>query len=257
MSRDLAVARSRRIERARVAEVAARGPATPTIDRLARDRAVGQQRRRADRVAGGQHAGAGQRLRAPGADALAGQRLLAWACGPSRSMCASTIAPTAATISSADVSSKANRYLVNSSSAIELTLRAVGVRRVEVGRLDALERAADRQRDEQREADAEQRRGPALPAQRLDDRVGRVAADEHQHEQEQDHDRAGVDDDLHQAEERALLDHVERAEAHHRGDERERRVDRVAEQHHADARRPARSGRGSRTRSPRPAAPGR
>ncbi len=93
---------------------------------------------------------------------------------------------------------------------------------------------ADRERDEQREADAEQRRRPALAAQRLDDRVGRVAPDQHQDEQEQDHDRAGVDDDLHEAEERALLDQVERAEAHHRRDQRERRVHGVAQQHHAD-----------------------
>ena len=45
-------------------------------------------------------------------------------------MWASTIAPTAATISSAEVSSKANRYLVNSSWAMPLTLVpywAVGV----------------------------------------------------------------------------------------------------------------------------------
>src|SRR5688572_19579193 len=41
-----------------------------------------------------------------------------WRLPGSRSMCASTIAPTAAVISSALVTSKASRYLVNSSSAI-------------------------------------------------------------------------------------------------------------------------------------------
>ena len=40
----------------------------------------------------------------------------------SSSTCASTIAPTAAVMSSAEVSSNANRYLVNSSSATLLTL---------------------------------------------------------------------------------------------------------------------------------------
>jgi hypothetical protein len=40
----------------------------------------------------------------------------------SRSTCVSTIAPTAAVMSSAEVSSNANRYLVNSSSATLLTL---------------------------------------------------------------------------------------------------------------------------------------
>ena len=45
--------------------------------------------------------------------------------------------------------------------------------------------------------------GQPLALDRLDQRVGGVDADQHEHEQEQHHDRAGVDDDLHDAEERA------------------------------------------------------
>ena len=64
-----------------------------------------------------------------------------------------------------------------------------------------------------REGEAEHDRRQPLPAHRLDERVGRVDADDHQHEQEQHHDRAGVDDDLGHAEERRLLRDVEHREA--------------------------------------------
>jgi hypothetical protein len=73
-----------------------------------------------------------------------------------------------------------------------------------------------------------------LTAQHLDHRVGRVPADQHQHEQEQHHDRAGVDDDLHEAEERRLLDHVGHTEREHRQHQEQRRVHRVAREDHAE-----------------------
>ena len=177
---------------------AARRPAGTRSPRATR--AVRQQRRGADRrCAEDEHARARQRLRPAGPDPLARQRLLAaLLAGPSRSMCASTIAPTAATISSAEVSSNANRYLVNSSSAIALTLPPSAFGVGQPGRGVSRERPADARREQQREADPEQRAGHALAAQRLHQRVRGVPADQHQHEQEQDHDRAGVDDDLHQ-----------------------------------------------------------
>ena len=126
-----------------------------------------------------------------------------------RSTCASTIAPTAATISSAEVSSKANRYLVNSSWAMPSTLPPALASRPGRPPAMSVERPGEPGDDQAGEAEAEHDRGDPLPAQRLDQRVRGVPADQHQHEQEQDHDRAGVDDDLHRAEERRLLDHVE------------------------------------------------
>ena len=63
----------------------------------------------------------------------------------------------------------------------------------------------------------------------------RVPPDQHQHEQEQDHDRAGVDDDLHQAEERRLLDEVERRRGTpSSATSEQRRVHGVAGEHHAE-----------------------
>ena len=214
-----------------------RRPAGPSTDmtRLVGDRAVRQQRRRADRVARRQHAGPGSGCGRPERMRARGRSPSALGFCPSRSMWASTIAPTAATISSADVSSKANRYLVNSSVGDRSTFEPPrGSACVQVRRRAPV----NARRPSSATSSAKPRPNSAAasrwPAQGLDERVRGVAADEHQHEQEQDHDRAGVDDDLHQAEERPLLDEVERAERHHRGDQRERRVDRVAQQHHAD-----------------------
>ena len=56
-----------------------------------------------------EHARAGQRLRAAGLRIRSRASDFCVGLGSSRSTCASTIAPTAATISSAEVSSNANR----------------------------------------------------------------------------------------------------------------------------------------------------
>ena len=155
------------------------------------------------------------------------------ACG-SRSTWASTIAPTAAVISSAEVSSNGEQVLGEQQPAISLTLPPAVRRRPArpPGVADSGPRAP--RPASTGEADAEHGRGHPLAAQRLHHRVGGVAADQHQHEQEQDHDRAGVDDDLHDAQERRLLDEVEDAQAEHRHHQEQRRVDGVAGEHHAE-----------------------
>ena len=61
---------------------------------------------------------------------------------------------------------------------------------------------ADHEHDAEQQPE-EDRQDP-LALDRLDDRVGGVDADQHQHEQEQHQDRAGVDDDLHREEERRV-----------------------------------------------------
>ena len=78
------------------------------------------------------------------------------------------------------------------------------------------QRPVDTGAEQDGEAETEQDRRDPLAAQRLDDRVGRVPADQHQHEQEQHHDRAGVHDDLHEPDERAGLQDVEDTERQHR-----------------------------------------
>ena len=68
---------------------------------------------------------------------------------------------------------------------------------------------------------------------RILERLLAVDAEQHDHEQEQHDDRAGVDDHLHRREQvRLLLDEEDR-HAHQRDDEQQRRVHRVARQHHA------------------------
>jgi len=65
-------------------------------------------------------------------------------------------------------------------------------------------------------------------------RVRGVPADQHQHEQEQHHDRAGVDDDLHEAQERRLLHQVQHAQAEHGEHQEQRRVHGVPGEDHAE-----------------------
>ena len=72
---------------------------------------------------------------------------------------------------------------------------------------DLVRRRGDDPREHARQAGARDQGDPALRADGLHERVGAVDAHEHQHEQEEHHDRAGVDDHLHHAEEhRALRD---------------------------------------------------
>ena len=62
---------------------------------------------------------------------------------------------------------------------------------------------ADRRSIDAEQQPAEDRHHPLAP-DRLHHRVGGVDADQHQHEEEQHQDRAGVDDDLHREEERRV-----------------------------------------------------
>jgi hypothetical protein len=112
---------------------------------------------------------------------------------------------------------------------------AVPVRpaRCQPDRGDVGERPPDGPHQQHREPDAEQQRRSPLSAQHLDDGVRAVAADEHQHEQEQHHHGARVDDDLHEAEEHRPLGHVEHAQREHRAGQAQRRVHGVAGEHHA------------------------
>ena len=91
--------------------------------------------------------------------------------------------------------------------------------------------------DHQRtEADAGQRGERTLTLDRLHQRVGGVHADQHQHEQEQHQDRAGVDDDLHGEQERRVKRRVLHGQGdHHRG-QAERGVHRLAGQDHPQRR---------------------
>ena len=105
-------------------------------------------------------------------------------------------------MSSAEVASKANTYWLNSSAAIACTLPGAftSASPTAVVSFTALPIAPASSPTKPRPD--EERRQP-LAAQHLDQGVAGVHADEHQHEQEQRHDRAGVDDDLHRGEERA------------------------------------------------------
>ena len=88
--------------------------------------------------------------------------------------------------------------------------------------------------DQRGEDDPEDARGESLAADGLDQRVRRVDADEHQHEQEQHQDCTGVDDDLHREQERRVLRGVQDREAHHHDGEQQGRVHGLAYDDHAD-----------------------
>ena len=137
-------------------------------------------------------------------------------------------------ISRAEVSSNANRYVVKISSPRPGTLpfqfAPPAASPTGVTSVNARPTAPDQQH---REPDAEQQRRDPLAAQHLDHGVRAVAADEHQHEQEQHHHGARVDDDLHEAEEQRPLGHVEHAQREHRAGQAQRRVHGVAGEHHA------------------------
>ena len=84
---------------------------------------------------------------------------------------------------------------------------------------------------EQQPADDRQH---ALAADRLDDRVGGVDADQHQHEQEEHQDRAGVDDDLHREEERRVEHGVQHRQADHHDGQQQRGVHGLADEEDAE-----------------------
>ena len=91
----------------------------------------------------------------------------------------------------------------------------------------------------------------ALSANGFHQRLRGVHADQHQHEQEQHHHRAGVDDHLHDAEEQRVLRDVEHRQRDHRGGQEHRRVHRLRRGDHADRPDHARRGRAPRTAPPR------
>ena len=75
----------------------------------------------------------------------------------------------------------------------------------------------------------------ALAAQRLEGHVLLpVDPEEHDHEQEQHHDGAGVDDHLHGGQERGMLEDEEHGHAEQGHDQHQGGVDRVARHHHPD-----------------------
>ena len=97
------------------------------------------------------------------------------------------------------------------------------VRDLQAHRL-GVHRGADHAHEDGDQAEPCEPSGPPLTADGLDERVGRPDADEHQHEQEQHHDRAGVDDHLHHAEEHGALRHVDERERDHHDDQAQRGV---------------------------------
>jgi hypothetical protein len=103
----------------------------------------------------------------------------------------------AAVISSALVTSKAQTYLLKISSRRRDVAVRVGLRQADrAGEGDEPIAATSRH------ARPSASRSPTLLAlDRLDQRVRGVDPDEHEHEEEQHHDGAGVDEDLHDAEE--------------------------------------------------------
>ena len=100
-------------------------------------------------------------------------------------------------------------------------------------------------------------RDDPLLAQHLERGVAGVPAGQHQHEQEQHHDRAGVDDDLHEPEELGVLRDVQAAQAQHGQHQPERRVHRALWRTPCRPRRAAPAAPGSRTRSAPPPGVGR
>ena len=121
-------------------------------------------------------------------------------------------------MSSAEVSSKIQTYLPKISSATPLTLPGSSLTASRNFGLGQRERA-QREEHDQGEAEAQHDRRGLLPADRLDERVGRVDPDEHEDEEEEHHHGARVDEHLRDAEEVGLLDDVEHAEVDH--DERD------------------------------------
>ena len=84
------------------------------------------------------------------------------------------------------------------------------------------------------EQQAAERRQHPLAADRLDDRVGGVDADQHQHEEEEHQDRAGVDDDLDDEQERRVEDEVQHRQADHHDRKQQRGMHGLAHEQEAE-----------------------
>ena len=91
---------------------------------------------------------------------------------------------------------------------------------------------ADRADQEHRETEGRDEAGDPVPLDGLDHRVGGRDADQHEHEEEQHQDRAGVDDDLHDEQEGRVEGGVEAGQRQHHHRQRQGRVHRLAAEHH-------------------------
>jgi hypothetical protein len=132
------------------------------------------------------------------------------------------MAPSAAVMSSALVTSKAQTYWP------KMSLASPG----EPDR-PADREVAHRSDQQDQQAEPEQQADPALALDGLDQGVRGVHADQHQDEQEQHHHGAGVDEHLDDAEELGTLDDVEDAEDDHHQRDRDRRVHGLLGEHQA------------------------
>jgi hypothetical protein len=95
---------------------------------------------------------------------------------------------------------------------------------------------AQRGRDLQDEPDREHDRDRSLQPQPFRPHVDPVDAEQHDHEQEQHHDRAGVHDDLHREQERGVEHQVHHRDAPEVHDEEQRGVDDAPGDEHPDRR---------------------
>ena len=96
----------------------------------------------------------------------------------------------------------------------------LGVGLGQAGDRGAVQRADDPGQQQAQEAHEGHPGQHALALERLHEAVGGIHTHDHQHEDEQHHHRAGVDDDLHHAQEWRVLGHVEDRQVDHRhGDE--------------------------------------
>jgi hypothetical protein len=110
---------------------------------------------------------------------------------------------------------------------------AGGVDRGQSGGGDPGEGPTEHRCQQHCQADPAQRGRDPLTAQHLNHRVDAFLPHQHQHEQKQHHDRAGVDDDLHEPQERRLLDHVQRTQAQHGLRQPQCRMHRIAGEYHS------------------------
>ena len=153
--------------------------------------------------------------------------------GAVRSRCARTIAPSAAVISRALVTSNGKTYVVKISCARPVRL-PLPLSRWSPAPREPIAACADA--DDEQHGERRYRRGRPQPLapDGLHQRIGRVDADQHEHEEEQHHDRAGVDDDLHEGEERRALHGVHDRQREHHDREQQRAVHGLPHEDHAE-----------------------
>ena len=143
-------------------------------------------------------------------------------------------APTAATSSSSDAISNASRNLVRNSSPICAGEPKPSKNPVPslVEHAQARAEHRDRDLDQQRAREQHRDRAHARPVVRASGSV--LAADVGDHEHVEHHHRAGVDDHLRGGDELRAQQQEQRRQPEQVADEREHRVERVAQEHGAD-----------------------